>query len=286
MHRKWVYRRLIHIVMDIFGIYGAFVLAYFLRVGFVFSSDFPFPLFAILSGIASMAWIGFLVFSKYYRIPPRHGEREFFDTFLAIVGGVVAVGVLIVTYFFPRDILFSRLLGIYGLAFGILWLFITHEVFNFLLARRKRTEKEVYRTLIVGANRVSEQLIKAIQENPYAPYKIIGVIDPYGMAKRIEGASILGKLNKIEEVCEKEKITALIQCDAFEHTINMISLCEEKDIKYQFDPALRGIFEKNLRIREVAGVTMISFVKRDYKGAKKVGFRFVDWVLTQVFDVD
>lgn len=286
MHRKWVYWRLIHIFIDLLGIYGAFVLAYFVRVGFVFSSDFPFPLFGILSGIAALAWIGFLVFAKYYRIPPRHGEREFFDFALIGVGGIVAVGVLIVTYFFPRDILFSRLLGVYAFAFGIVWMIITHDIFNWILAKRKKAEKEVYRTLIVGANRVSEQLIQAIEKNPYAPYKIIGVIDPYGMAKKIKGSQILGKLNKLEEVCEKENITALIQCDAFEHTINLISLCEEKDIKFQFDPALRGIFEENLRIREVAGVTMISFVKRDYEGMKRKGFKFVDWVLRQVFDVD
>ena len=89
------------------------------------------------------------------------------------------------------------------------------------------------------------------------------------------------------EVCEKENVTAIIQCDAYEHTLNIISLCEEKNIKYQFDPALRGIYEKNLRIREVAGQTMISFVKRDFDSSKKrTVYALFDRVLKQVFDVD
>lgn len=286
MHRIWITWRLLHIILDTLMVYGAFLLAYFVRVGFLFSTDFPFPLFASLSGGATLVWILFLIFTKYYRIPPRHGGRAGFDMALAITGGIVAVGMLIVTYFFPRDILFSRLIGVYALVFGSAWLLLSHEIFNAILAHRKRNEKEVYRTLIIGANRVSEKIIDAINKNPYAPYKIIGVIDPYGISKKIEGSQLLGKLNKLEEICDKENITAIIQCDAFEHTINIISLCEEKNIKFQFDPALRGIFEENLRIREVAGVTMISFVKRDYKGLKRTKFKFIDKILNQVFDID
>ncbi len=140
--------------------------------------------------------------------------------------------------------------------------------------------------MIVGSNRVAERLIYAIEKNPYAPYKIIGVIDPYGLSKEIKHSKILGKLDKLETICETEKVTAIIQCDAFEHTLNLISLCTEKDIKFQFDPALRGIFEENLRIREVAGINLISFAKRDFGGTKKLRYRVIDFVLRQVFDVD
>ncbi len=299
MSKNWIYWRVGHIVLDVVGVYGAFVLAYFLRVGWIFSTDFPFELFALLAGGATLVWIGFLVFSKYYRIPPRSGGRKWFDFLLSLFGGALAVGILIVTYFFPREILFSRLIGVYIFFFGVIWLAITQWIFRSFLAWAKKKEKNIYRTLIVGANRVSEKLIEAIETNPYAPYKIVGVIDPYGMYQfsifnfqSSNGKSsktivpILGKLDKLEAVCEKEKITALIQCDGFEHTLNLISFCDENNIKFQFDPALRGVFEDNLRIREVAGVTMISFVQRDFSGRKKLKFRFIDWVLRQVFDVD
>ncbi len=301
MSRLWIYLRLIHIFIDTLGLYVAFVLAYFTRVGWIFSTDFPFSLFGILSAVAVIVWMGFLILTKYYRVPPRSGERILFDIILAFLGGVLAIGLLIVTYFFPREILFSRLIGVYIFVFGFVWLMISQFVFRKLLASLKKQEKQVYKTLIVGANRVAEKLITAIGSNLYAPYKVVGVIDPYGLYKspifnlqssKKEGSDkkdsvlILGKLDKLETVCEREKITALIQCDAFEHTINLISFCEEKNIKFQFDPALRGIFEENLRIREVAGQTMISFVQRDYAGTKKLKFRFIDFILRQVFDID
>ena len=273
--------------VDFLGIYVASVLAYFLRVGFVFSSDFPFSVFAVLAFVSALVWSLFLVFTKYYRVPPRSGGRVWFDVGLVLVGGIVSVGFLIVTYFFPREIIFSRLLCVYIWLFGCVFLLCSQFIFRWILAGRKNDGKKVYRTLIVGANRVSERLIAAIEDDDYAPYKIIGVIDPYGMAGDMSCVKILGKLDKLEDVCVREKITAIVQCDAFEHTLNLISFCDEKNIKFQFDPALRGVFEKNLRIRETAGVTLISFVRRDFsKKRKRLFYRFVDWGLRQVFDVD
>lgn len=289
MLKNLIQLRAIQMLIDFLLIYAANLIAYFLRVGFIFSTDFPFSLFATLSFFATSAWIGFLIFTKYYRIPPRSGPREWFDIALMIVGGAIAVVFLIVSYFFPRDILFSRFIGVYVMLFGCLFLLISRWTFLGILAQRKKNKNKVYQTLIVGSNRVAEKIIAAIQTDKYAPYRIIGVIDPYGMTKTIKGSTVLGKLDKLETICQKEHINAIIQCDAFEHTLNLISLCDEKNIKFQFDPALRGIFEKNLRIREVAGVTMISFVKRDFSETqknKKNLYKLADWTLRQVFDVD
>ncbi|MCF7812726.1 hypothetical protein K9M59_04005 [Candidatus Gracilibacteria bacterium] len=286
MSRKWIYLRLGHIVIDLLGVYGAFCFAYFVRVGWVFSTDFPFQPFAWVSAFSTILWIGFLLLSKYYRIPPRSEERVGYDALLIGLGGAIGIGFMIVTYFFRSELFFSRLLNIYALLFGTIFLLISQFVFRLILSARKKKHKDVYRALIVGANRVAEKLIHAIKHDAYAPYIVIGVIDPYGLAKEIKDSRVIGKLDQLEPVCEKENITAIIQCDAFEHTMNLISFCEEKDIKFQFDPALRGIYEENLRIREVAGQTMISFVQRNYQGIKKWKYRFIDWVLRQVFDVD
>ena len=76
------------------------------------------------------------------------------------------------------------------------------------------------------------KIIKSIKQDKYAPHKVIGVIDPYGLEKNIKGSEILGKLNKLESLCKKENISEIIQCDGFEHTLNLISLCDEKKIKF------------------------------------------------------
>ena len=281
MFKRLIFWRTLHILADLCFVYSAFLLAYFLRVGFLFSSDFPFWLYAGVSLLGSGLWVSFLGFTKYYRIPPRSGGAQYYDFVLVVLGGVIANGFLIISYFFPREILFSRLITVYAFVFGVLALFLSQLVFRSLFTKKL---VRPYKTLIIGANTVSEKLIAAINTNPYALYEVIGIIDPYGLKK---GPTILGKLDKLTEVCESAGITAIIQCDAYEHTLNIISFCEEKNIKYQFDPALRGIYEKNLRIREIAGQTMISFVKRDFESqSKRRLYGVFDKVLKQVFDVD
>jgi FlaA1/EpsC-like NDP-sugar epimerase len=258
-----------------------------MRVDWVFSTDFDFALFALMAAIGSVVWIAFLAFARYYRVPPRSGGKEWYDLALLLLGGVVANGMLIVIYFFPQEILFSRLISVYAFVFGCLALLLTQVAFKLFMAKVKKSDRQIYRLLIVGANNVSENFIKQLAQSPYALYKVVGVIDPYGLKKEIVGRPVLGKLDKLESICETQKVTAILQCDAFEQTLNLISFCEQHDIKFQFDPALRGIFEKNLRIREVAGHTTISFVKRDFHNkGKRQRYAFFDAVLNQIFDID
>lgn len=287
MLKYWIAWRSMHILLDFTLVYASFLLAYFVRVDWIFSSDFNFGLFALMAGVGSAVWISFLAFARYYRIPPRSGGKEWYDFILLLVGGVVANGFLIVIYFFPQEILFSRLISVYAFVFGTLSLAVSQFLFRNFIVYLKKKNAYVYRLLIVGANRIAENFIFQVRKNPYALYEVVGVIDPYGIEKEVKGSVILGKLDKLESVCKEHKVTAILQCDAFEHTLNLISFCEDKDIKFQFDPALRGIFEKNLRIREVAGHTTISFVKRDFdSNGKARRYGLVDKVLSQVFDID
>ncbi len=285
MSKNWIWLRVIQIMLDVLLVWGMFLLAYFVRVNWIFSTDFPFELFALLSAIATLVWIGFLAFVKVYRLPPRSGMRYWYDIFLIVTGGIIAIGFLIISYFFPREILFSRLIGVYALLFSSLWLFVSQHLFRILLGKAKKQGKG-YKTLIIGANRVAEQFVSRVKSDSFAPFQIVGVIDPYGLEKTFHAAPLLGKLDQLESVCAREKVTALVQCDAFEHTLSLVSFCEEKDIKFQFLPSLRGVFEENLRLREIAGVRVISLVQRNYSGLKKTKFRFIDWLLRQVLDTE
>ncbi len=285
MSQKWIWRRLWQIIIDAIVLWGMFLLAYFVRVGWIFSTDFPFAPFAWSSAVATMAWSAILALAKVYRLPPRTGARRYFDVLMIMTGGVVAVGVLIVLFFFQRELVFSRLLGLYALVFGITALLISQKIFRLSLARSKR-HGQGYRTLIIGANRVSERFVQQVQQDRYAPFQIRGVIDPYGLVKNFAGAKLLGKMDQLEAVTAAEKIDAIVQCDAFEHTLSLLSFCEEKDIKFQFLPSLRGVFEDNLRLREIAGIRVGSFVQRDFSGIKRTKFKLIDLLLRQVFDVD
>lgn len=204
MNRSWLYFRILQIVVDIILILLAFIFAYFLKVGFIFSSDFDFWDYLRFALISTGLWMLFLIFTKYYRIPPRSGNRVFFDIFLIILGAIIGISFLLVIFFFRDQTFFSRQINLNIFLLGVCFLSLSQFVFRWFLRLLKKREKNVYKTLIIGANRVAEKLIFAIEKNPYTPYKIIGVIDPYGISKKVKGSVILGKLNKLETVCDEK----------------------------------------------------------------------------------
>jgi FlaA1/EpsC-like NDP-sugar epimerase len=257
------------------------------RVDWVLSTDFPFGLFALMSFLASVVWIVVLMMIKYYRvIPSPHWMDKGAQVIKILLGGSIAVGVLIVSYFFPRDVLFSRLIGVYIFVFGSVYLLLSDWSYRAIIAwQKKHRPDSLYRTLIVGANRVSEKIIARFNADAYAPHLIVGVIDPYGLAAPTMKPFVLGKLNKLESVCDSERINYILQCDGFEHTLNLITFCDQKNIKFEYMPALRGIVETNLRLRHRAGLAVQSFVQRSYYGTKKKWYQVIDWVMDRVFDV-
>ena len=283
MFRYWINIRLAHIFVDFVLLLFIFCLVYFWRVDWVFSTDLVFQTFFLFSFLGCGLWIGFLMVLKYYRIPPRSGKRFIFDLGLMGGGGIIANSFMIVVYFFTRAELFSRWISVFCFFFGVLLLFWTRIIFLSFLRRAKRKEMGCYRTLIIGGNRIGERLVQSIGRNKYSLHKIVGVIDPYGVYKNFQGARVFGKLNKLETVCDEENITALIQCDAFEHAINLIALCEERGMSYEFDPALRGVFEDSLRVRETSGARLCSFHKEMNKN-QQVNLK--DRLRRLVFDVD
>ena len=211
-------------------------MAYFARVGTLISTDFPLKIYALLAGVSALFWIFFLLFARFYKVSIEPTKTEkLFQFGKIILGGAIAIGTLIISYFFPREILFSRLLGLYAFAFGTAYLWISSQIFLAILKRRKKQgQSDIYKTLIIGANRISDKIIQRLQADPIAPYIVKGVIDPYGMAPKNFSGKVIGKLNKLEAFVESEKITAIIQCDAYEHTINLISLAKEKNIRFLF----------------------------------------------------
>ena len=275
-------------MLDLGLIYLSFLGAYWGRIGGFVSTDFPFWPYAQISLIAALVWWGVLLLSTYYRIPPRTGVRAWYDFGSILLGALAGISTLVLIYFFQRELFFSRLVNVYVLVLGLGGLWGSRALFLLWLKQAKKQGKALYKTLIIGANHVSQRLIRSIDEDPYTPYQVIGVIDPYGFTEPGWGSvPLLGKLDRLQDLIESERATALIQCDAFEHTLNLIAICKKYQLKFHFEPALRGVYDQNLRLRMVAGQILVSYVERDFpRKIKTRYYQFVDWVLRHVFDID
>jgi FlaA1/EpsC-like NDP-sugar epimerase len=225
--------------------------AYFLRVGFIFSSDFPFDRFLYAVLLTAPAWLAMLIGTRTFALlRAQRSPRTFAYILFAGVGGAALFSLV---YYFLFGAFFSRLLLATALVLSVVATWAWHLAFGFLSRTLMRSAPASYPTLIVGATRESSALIKSLQDKKN-PLKPVAVLDGKGTRETdIHGVPVLGKLNKLEETLEKHEITHLIQCSDLEQSLNLLSACRKRGIAYVLLPSVLGIVERDEKVEVLEG---------------------------------
>ena len=238
------------LLSDVALFVAAYALAYFLRVGFIFSSAFPFDRFLAIAALTAPAWLLVLITTRIFGLTRNQTTVRSF----AYISYSCLVGVALFTllYYFQFTVFFSRLLLVYAfcLSVGIIWLW--HSLFEHIMRSILHSRRE-FPTMIVGITRESTNLIAQLnaRKNPLTP---VAIVDGRGSKEtEIDGVPGVGKLNKIEEVIESHRITHLIQCADLEQSLNLLSICREKNLTYLLLPSVLGIVQRDERIDSLEG---------------------------------
>ena len=230
---------------------GAYAFAYFARVGFIFSSDFPFDRFLIAVLLVAPAWLAMLIGTRTFAL--LRAQRSPRTLAYVVFAGVGGASLFTLVYYFLFGAFFSRGLLALALVLSIVCTWAWHLAFGFASRKLMRADPATYPTLIVGATREAAQLIKALQEKKN-PLKPVAVLDGKGTKEHaIEGVPVLGKLNKLEETLAKYKITHLIQCSDLEQSLNLLSACRKRGIAYVLLPSVLGIVERDEKVEVLEG---------------------------------
>lgn len=239
------------VIVDGLLILAAFALAYFLRVGFIFSTNFPFQPYATIALITTPVTLLFMGLSRTYKINQailsfRHFQRV---VFVAIEN----VAVFMVLYYFAYHNFFSRLILIYIFLLTTLFVYGWHLLFRKILQLASRREVGVCRTLIIGTNRSAQEIIHQLV-TVRSHIKPVAILDAHGSPhKEIHGVPVLGKMDQFERVIEQYEIDQIIQVDHLEQSLNIINFALQNDINYLMPPELLGAFQGHQRIEEWEG---------------------------------
>lgn len=230
---------------------ACYVTAYFVRVGFIFSTDFPFDRFLAAVLIVAPFWLAMLVGTRCFALlRSQRSPRTFAYIAFAGIGGA---SLFALVYYFLFGAFFSRGLLLLALALSIIATWMWHLAFGFVSRMLMRADPATYPTLIVGATREAAQLIKALQEKQN-PLKPVAILDGKGTKDaEIAGVPVLGKLNKLEETLRTHKITHLIQCSDLEQSLNLLSACRARGIAYVLLPSVLGIVERDEKVEVLEG---------------------------------
>ena len=253
------YRTLLAIwlISDLILFVKAYALAYFLRVGFIFSTDFPLHQFLEIVLLVAPIWLVVLATTRTFAL--TRSQITVRNAAYICYSALVGVALFSLLYYFKFNTFFSRLLLVYAFMLTAAGTYIWHSVYSMIMRRWLRKNPPSFPTLILGVTRESETVIRTLNKQ-YNPLKPVAILDGKGSKqKEIDGVPVLGKLNKLEDTLEKYSITHVIQCSDLEQTINLLSACRQRGLTYMLLPSVLGIVEGDERIETLEGqpVTMV-----------------------------
>ena len=246
------------LVTDLLLFVGVYTLAYFLRVGWIFSSDFPFEQFLYATAIVSPVWLLVLATTRTFALTRSQAtlRNAAYITYSALVG----VSLFTLVYYFQFEQFFSRMLLTLAFVFSSVAVWVWHMLYSAAMRRILRQDPAVFPTLIIGATRESKRLIERLNASRH-PLKPVAILDGRGAKEEeIHGVPVRGKLNKLEDIFEQEHITHLIQCSDLEQSLNLLSACRKRGCTYLLLPSVLGIVERDERVDTLEGqpVTIVS----------------------------
>jgi FlaA1/EpsC-like NDP-sugar epimerase len=259
MKKELIYLKVLQIVVDAGLILAAFVLAYFLRIGFMFSTAFPFTPYFLVALITMPFTLLFMFFIRAYKLSQqilswRHVQR------LTLVA-MENVFLFMMLYYFTYREFFSRLILIYLFVLTLGLTYAWHILFSWILKTASSKEIGVYRALIIGTNRPAEAIVRLLlSEKSYI--RPVAAINAHGGGKSmIHGIPVVGRMNLFEKTIADHNIDIIIQVDHLEQSLNIINYALANNIKYLMPPELLGIFQGHQIIDEVEGMPFLKVSK-------------------------
>lgn len=260
MKKQLLYLKTLQVIVDAILILAAFALAYFLRIGFYFSTEFSFQNYFLVALITLPFTLLFMFFIRAYKMSQqvrslRHIQRL---TFVALEN----VFLFMILYYFTFREFFSRLILIYLFVLTLAFTYTWHVVFRWILQKASSKEIGIYRALVIGTNRPAEAIVKMlITEKSHI--KPVAAINAHGGSKTmLHGVPVVGKMNLFEKTIAEKDIDIIIQVDHLEQSLNIINYALANNIKYLMPPELLGIFQGHQIIEEVEGMPFLKVHKK------------------------
>ncbi|MDA0375766.1 MAG: hypothetical protein O3A80_00455 [bacterium] len=244
------------LLTDLAVFIGSYAAAYFLRVGWILSTDFPFEPYITVVAITSPLWLIVLITTRTFAL--TRSQSSFRNLAYIIYSSLVGTALFALGYYFLFGLFFSRMLLLYALVISTIAIWIWHLLYSKFQRMRLRADPPVFPTVIVGVTRESRELIKKLNKGSN-PLKPVAVLDGRGCKDtEIDGVPVRGKLNKLEDVLS-EGVTHLIQCSDLEQSLNLLSACRQNKITYMLLPSVLGIVERDEKVESLEGqpVTMV-----------------------------
>ncbi len=238
----------------------------------------PFNLPLSLYAVFSIVWVLILTSFDIY-----NGEKHLrvTDEFTALtlgssLAGISLAGLLYLSY---RDT--SRLLFVFSILFGYLFLLLWRVPARVLYIRHQIKKGRVSRVLILGAGPVGQEIQEQLQHAAF-PVHLVGFLDD-DLQKQSQYQDILGTLDEVRKIVQEQAvdhvILALPSC-AYQRIEQVVRALMDLPVQIWLIPDYFRLALYHAEIKEIAHIPMLNLRASALKWYQRLLKRAFDLVLT------
>lgn len=232
--------------------------------------------YTLLSVAISLSWLLALSKSrdpKVFGVGPLEYKRVIHATLLTF--GLFAI----LSFGFRAQV--GRGYLLIALPVGLFLLVLTRRLWRKMLHRRRREQRSMYRTLIVGERRNSAHIAREITRNYYAGFGLVGAVTQHGAGEELlPGLPIVCCYDGLLQAVDELAVDTLIMTSA-----DSIEPSELRHIGWELAErgadlimtfALTDIAAPRMHTRPISGLPLIHVEHPEFTGRKQHAKRIMD----------
>lgn len=266
---------------DVLSVVLSFILAYFLRhevlASFFKEGPAPWGLYLEIIPFLLLVWILALAWEGLY----VESFLDPLDELFYIGKAAFITALLFLSFSFIYRLLeFSRAVVLLSFLISLPLIFYLRYLIRYL---SRRVGLFGRRTLIIGAGETGREILSKLRKYPLWGYEPIGFLDDGISEGLVDGLPVLGGLENVEEVVEKNDVDMLIIALPSLHRNGLTSIalrCERLGIPVKVIPDIYGLSSASARLEEVEGLFLIEIRRNLIKGWNALVKRAFDLLIS------
>lgn len=241
---------------------GAFIISYYLRfyVQLIPLRHSVPPLIFYLEALPVVALVMVLAFNYAGLYFLRAGRSRFDELTAVFLASIAGFGVLLAITFFLREVSYSRVVILYSLIIGILFVSVWRLIFRALYDILHRRGYLTQTILLVGESELTGNMIERINWHPEMGYKMIGcVTEKKTSKKKFHGLSIVGRIKDLDKIIKKTNPDEVfVGISDYNRKEIADTILKSEKTRFMIATDILGIITKNIEYGEINGIPVFT----------------------------
>jgi Undecaprenyl-phosphate glucose phosphotransferase len=260
---------LMEMLIDVVGIAGAFILAYWLR----FRSDIiprftepDNPTYATMLGVTIATMLITFYFSKLYSLK-RGASRvdEFYKIAAAVSMGTVLT-LAINSLILGDNFVYSRQMLLIGWVLAIAFVTMGRILYSVLVGELRKHGIDRAKVLVIGTGVTAQAVVYNLDRHRTLGYKVVGMVNENynddGSLAAMGRAKVLGNLSQLVDIVRREKVDEVIvalQGASDRDLRDIMDLIQDESVSVKIYPdAFQLMTQNEVSVGELSGLPLLS----------------------------